>query len=223
VDGTGPSQSQDQSQSAKLPRPGFVKRATSNQNEEPETKHNVKRAVLGREHSLASRILKEEVFGLGAFDAKQEMTELEVSLQEHTLNSPPAIPSRPSALTSGERISTIDAIALEMTKPIDILDSESTLDRFFETGDDPLMKPKKLSEQQRMSTVDIIRAEFDRVPLEKPSTLQANDRLTTMDVIAIAELESTDLTKPPALSMDQRMSTIEAIQLEFSDKDWVDE
>jgi hypothetical protein len=223
VDGTGPSQSQDQSQSAKLPRPGFVKRATSNQNEEPETKHNVKRAVLGREHSLASRILKEEVFGLGAFDAKQEMTELEVSLQEHTLNSPPAIPSRPSALTSGERISTIDAIALEMTKPIDILDSESTLDRFFETGDDPLMKPKKLSEQQRMSTVDIIRAEFDRVPLEKPLTLQANDRLTTMDVIAIAELESTDLTKPPALSMDQRMSTIEAIQLEFSDKDWVDE
>jgi hypothetical protein len=223
VDGTDPPQSQDQSQSTKLPRPGFVKRATSNQNEEPETKHKLKRAVLGREHSIASRILKEEVFGLGVFDGKQEMTKLEVSLQEHTLNSPPSIPSRPSALTSGERISTIDAIALEMTKPSDILDSESTLDRFFETGDDPLTKPKKLSEQQRMSTVDIIRAEFDRVPLEKPSTLKANDRLTTMDVIAMVELESTDLAKPTALSMDQRMTTMEAMQLEFSDKDWVDE
>jgi hypothetical protein len=110
-----------------------------------------------------------------------------------------------------------------MTKPSDILDSESTLDRFFETGDDPLTKPKKLSEQQRMSTVDIIRAEFDRVPLEKPSTLKANDRLTTMDVIAMVELESTDLAKPTALSMDQRMTTMEAMQLEFSDKDWVDE
>lgn len=80
-----------------LPRPEIVKRMTSNQNENLETKPDlkgpsVKRAALNRDNSLASNRLKAEHLPEyynrnGQFDAENEVSQLTDNLEQSTLDA----------------------------------------------------------------------------------------------------------------------------------------
>ena len=87
-----------------VPRPDIVKRDTSHQNENYETKPSIKRAALNRDNSLASNRLKEQYmpeFYNGRFDTDREMKMLSDNFEQSTLNS--ALKPKPKALSSEER------------------------------------------------------------------------------------------------------------------------
>lgn len=167
-----------------VPKPQIVKRDTSHQNENYETKHSVKRAALNRDNSLASNRLKHEYmpeFFKKNFDAEQEMQSLSSNLQQSTLdtNRP-----KPQPLSETERVSTIDAIAMDlMAKPVPILKDGrlSTIDALELDMDDDTF----------------IKTEESLIPLDdlpKPKSLGPIDRLTTSDFL--------DLVNSPIDSVD---------------------
>jgi hypothetical protein len=74
--------------SSTVPRPHIVKRDTSNQNENYETKPSVKRAALNRDNSLASNRLKNQYMPeYYNFDTEHEMKRLSNNLEHSTLSS----------------------------------------------------------------------------------------------------------------------------------------
>jgi hypothetical protein len=92
-----------------MPKPHIVKRDTSNQNENYETKPSIKRAALNRDNSLASNRLKEQYmpeFYNGKFDTDREMRMLSDNLEETNLRSPDGEPLRPKpkSLMGGDRL-----------------------------------------------------------------------------------------------------------------------
>lgn len=154
-----------------VPRPQIVKRDTSHQNENNETKSSVKRAALNRDNSLASNRLKQECmpeFFNRKFDADREMQSLSSNLEQSTLETERP---KPKSLGDGERVSTIDAIAMDlMVKPAPMLKSDrvSTIDALdLDLDGDGLIKPD--------------RSPIDREDLPRPKTLAEADRLTTKD------------------------------------------
>jgi hypothetical protein len=111
------SRGQDSAQS--LGRPDLVKRMTSNQNENFETKRDytegqgsIKRPALNRNNSLASNRLK-AVYAPGALNKPKaldkEMRNLSISMEQSSLDT------KPRALAVDERSSTIDIIAMEQS------------------------------------------------------------------------------------------------------------
>ena len=109
-----------------MPRPQIVKRDTSHQNENYETKPSVKRAALNRDNSLASNRLKAEYmpeFYNGKFDTEREMRMLSDNLEQSTLNADMVRP-RPHAFRDNERVTTLEYITADlMAKPTPLLDS----------------------------------------------------------------------------------------------------
>lgn len=121
--------------SASLPRPQMVKRDTSHQNENYETKPSVKRAALNRDNSMASNRLKQEYMpeyynGVGGggggggretFDTHMNM--LSDNLQQSTLDAASQERPRPQPLGDEGRVSTMDAIAMDLlVKPAPLLE-----------------------------------------------------------------------------------------------------
>jgi hypothetical protein len=150
-----------------VPKPQIVKRDTSHQNENYETKPSIKRAALNRDNSLASNRLKQEFmpeYFNRNFDAEQEVRTLSTNLEQSTIDTSR---QKPKPLSADERLSTMDVIALDL-----------------------MLKPSPMMKDDRMSTIDalglvleddgIIEPEQSVVGLEdlpKPKL----DRLTTKD------------------------------------------
>ena len=170
-----------------VPKPQMVKRDTSHQNENYETKPSVKRAALNRDNSLASNRLKHEYmpeFFTKKFDAEQEMQSLSSNLEQSTLD---AERPKPHPLSQTERVSTIDAIAMDlMVKPVPILkdDRVSTIDALdLDLDTDPMIK----NDESPIPLDD----------LPKPKNLGPLDRLTTNDFL--------DLVNSPLAQVDDSL------------------
>lgn len=165
--------------SGALPRPQMVKRDTSHQNENVETKPSVKRAALNRDNSLASNLLKQqympEFYNNKSFDSDTEVKILSDNLEQSTLNS--AAKAKPVPLTQQGRTSTLDAISADL-----------------------MAKPEPLLEGNRVSTIDALgidlelpfEKEFstDLKDLPKPSAMNSDNRLTTNEFLAIVNDEA---------------------------------
>lgn len=159
------------SSAGSFPKPQIVKRDTSHQNENYETKPSIKRAALNRDNSLASNLLKQEYmpeyFG-NNFDADREVHSLSTNLEQSTIDTERP---KPMPLGNGERMSTMDAIAMDlMVKPAPILkdDRTSTIDALdLDLEADPLINADELGD------------------LPKPDSLGPVDRLTTNDFLEL--------------------------------------
>jgi len=172
-----------------MPRPQIVKRDTSHQNENHETKPSVKRAALNRDNSLASNRLKQEYmpeFYNRKFDAEQEVRSLSSNLEQSTLETDTKLRIRPKPLGESDRVSTMDSFAMDL-----------------------IVKPGPMLKSDRVSTIDalnlvlesdsLIKTEqspSDREDLPKPKTLGEADRLTTKDFM--------DLVNSPIEAVDER-------------------
>jgi len=179
-----------------VPKPQIVKRDTSHQNENYETKHSVKRAALNRDNSLASNRLKHEYmpeFFKKKFDEEQEMRSLSSNLEQSTLNTQRP---KPQPLTQNERVSTFDVIAFDL-----------------------IAKPAPMLKDDRVSTIDALDLDLDDVPenkteesltpledLPKPKSLDLMDRLTTNDFMSLVVDEGAstdDLDNPLPLNQER--------------------
>ncbi|KAI2512369.1 hypothetical protein MHU86_2031 [Fragilaria crotonensis] len=154
---------------AGIARPDIVKRMTSNQNEDVETKRDymgdgrsIKRAALNRDNSMASNRLK-EVYAPGVLKKPQvldnEMRSLSVSMEQSSLGT------RPRPIVYEERTSTLDMFAMEMLSkptPLDSTDRSSTIDELgIDLDDDGLLtpvgvlpKPPRLRTEGRLTTAE---------------------------------------------------------------------
>jgi hypothetical protein len=163
--------------SGALPRPEMVKRDTSNQNENYETKPRVKRAALNRDNSMVSNRLKQE-FMPEIYNT--EMTQLSENFELSHLSPASAakkqLRPKPTHLADGGRVSTIDAIAMDlMGKPAPMLvgNRVSTIDALdIDFDDDPIIRPS----QSKEDCLEVL-----RLDLPKPLSLASDDRLTTKD------------------------------------------
>lgn len=168
-------------------KPDIVKRATSNQNENLETKPDliggaVKRAALNRDSSNAANRLKElcfpDQFQNGKFDVAKEVHELSVDMRKSSLEMAPPPPVQPERVSTLDLLPTIQGSVSEDSAP-------------------PVARPGKLEE--RTTTMDVIAASLEDddvmvglgervesvgpVDLPKPGTWGFSDRLTTTDLM----------------------------------------
>ena len=168
-------------------KPDIVKRATSNQNENMETKPDliggaVKRAALNRDSSNAANRLKElcfpEQFKNGKFDVAKEVNELSEDMGRSTLEMAPPPPVPPERVSTLDLLPTIQGSVSEESAP-------------------PMARPAVLEE--RTTTMDAIAASLNEedgmvglgerveslgpVDLPKPGTWGFNDRITTTDLM----------------------------------------
>mmetsp|Transcript_8753 Transcript_8753/g.21550 ORF Transcript_8753/g.21550 Transcript_8753/m.21550 type:complete len:721 (-) Transcript_8753:206-2368(-) len=164
-----------------LPRPGIVKRDTSNQNESYETKPSrIKKAALNRDQSATSNRLKQqyipEVFNrdMQSLHEKTEKIRLSSPVPPDSGREMPK-PPKPQMLDMNARQSTVDAMEQAMTD-------------FLFTQGPP--QPAPLSEGDRKNTMDelgydlIGDSDAPKSPpasLSKPAKLTAADRLTTTE------------------------------------------
>lgn len=160
-----------------MPRPDIVKRMTSNQNEDFETKRDyvgegrsIKRAALNRDNSTAANRLKEEYPPGGGLKKPMkidnEMRSLSVSMEQSSLGA------RPKPLSLEERTSTIDMMTMEL-----------------------MVKPNPLNVSARSSTIDQLNLDLDDVEyvglndeapkLPKPPALRTEGRLSTAEYLDI--------------------------------------
>mmetsp|Transcript_34775 Transcript_34775/g.46139 ORF Transcript_34775/g.46139 Transcript_34775/m.46139 type:complete len:935 (-) Transcript_34775:537-3341(-) len=173
---------QDRQRMSSLPKPNAIKRNTSNQNETTETRmKGIKRAVLSRDHSLASRALKQsmgmEPLTPAVFDngTEEEMERLGSDFGRSRLNDTPRNSStfsddfRRMKKPEMQRTSTIEAVHHAFR--------EGFVDR-----PSPVV---------RNTTIDIIADELLATEARtvnqtsKPMSLSANDRTSTIDAIAM--------------------------------------
>jgi hypothetical protein len=183
--------------SGALPRPEMVKRDTSNQNENYETKPRVKRAALNRDNSMVSNRLKQE-FMPEIYNT--EMTQLSENFELSHLSPASAakkqLRPKPTHLADGGRVSTIDAIAMDlMGKPAPMLvgNRVSTIDALdIDFDDDPIISLGQSKEVLRQD-------------LPKPVSLALDDRLTTNDLMNLVNspLGEDDLATGDTASEDE--------------------
>jgi len=204
-----------------LSRPGVVKRATSHQNENNETKRTVKRTALmvsrdtdiHRGHSLSGNRLDADEASLmhaplGVFDDTREMNSLQESLRQSSLGSPMPQPPKPPTI-GPERMTTLDKTAAELFKPGSLSDDmrSTTFDLFSEELSNEIMskpgptkfdqRPPAVSLDQRTSTVEYMMNEFTReMKVEKIPKKQSPKR-------------------PATLTTSNRLSTVDAIDQAF--------
>lgn len=184
-----------------LVRPDVVKRATSNQNETPETKHNlhgpsVKRAVLSRDRSAVSSRLKQQY--LPEYNDNKgparpqpidhEMRMLSNSLEISTLednpgdssSSVPAGTVKPAFLSEADRTSTLDQIAMDL-----------------------MVRPPAALNSVRSSTIDALNLDFD----DSDSLFNSNSMIASPDSTSKA------ISKPPVVTMGARLSTNDVLEI----------
>ena len=165
-----------------LPRPGMVKRDTSNQNESYETKPSrIKKAALNRDQSATSNRLKQqyipEVFNQDMQSIHEKTQQIRLSNSPVTEQSSNASkPPKPQSLDLGARQSTVEAMEQAMTD-------------FLFTQAPP--KPTPLSQGDRKNTMDelgfdlIGESDSSKPPpthsLSRPPKLTADDRLSTTE------------------------------------------
>lgn len=178
--------------SQNTPKPDIVKRMTSNQNETNETKHDlgydgrsVRRAVLGREGSVASNRLKEKYLP-EYFDTKKEVDMLSTNFQQSTLEScTNKSAPRPSHFRKDDRMTTLDMSALDLVvKPIALgtCSRSTTIEALSLDLDDSFGEESRQVDWLNVS----MNASVSKVPsVPKPPTLSLQARLTTSDLIDI--------------------------------------
>jgi len=175
VPGADTSPKRGDSASDNVPKPQIVKRDTSHQNENYETKPSVKRAALNRDNSLASNRLKQEYMPElleQKFDAEQAVRSLSTNFEQSTIDN-----DRPKPKPLSERVSTMDVIAMDL-----------------------MARPEPIMKDGRVSTIDALDLDLDGDPLLKldqravdmeelprPRVLEAHDRLTTKDLVELAD------------------------------------
>jgi hypothetical protein len=186
-------------------RPDVVKRMTSNQNEDFDTKpdymgdgRSIKRAALNRDNSMASNRLKEE-YAPGALKKPpvldKEMRSLSISMEQSSLDA------RPKHLASDERTSTIDMITMEL-----------------------MDKPNPLSLASRSTTIDELGFSLDMTESElspeepslpKPPRLRTEGRLSTAEYLDIVnEPLGDDEPEQRPLNLNREASVSEWLSLE---------
>jgi len=176
-----------------VPKPDHVKRATSHQNENIETKPDlkgpsVKRAALNRDNSTAANRLKEQYIPdfrrrtNNGFE--QEMRMLSSNFEMSTIigNDDTGLAGvKPRPLSGEERTSTLDLIAMDlMVKPVALSASNrsSTIEALaLDALDDDFLRAD--------DAIDAALVEVDlekKMAIGRPPALTSADRLTTSDV-----------------------------------------
>ena len=199
---TSPSRdSADNNNSNHIPRPTIVKRDTSNQNENYETKPHIKRAALNRDQSATSNRLKEECMP-GYFDKEilnKEMQTLQEDTEQIRLSPVPDSyvqtleNSKPQPFSQDGRVSTMDAIVNDlMAKPSPLLggDRMSTIDVLEGLVDEDYSDPfgeTKNTDDGRGNYIDNQKQNTSSTSIPKPSSLTQANRLTTQDLFRIAD------------------------------------
>jgi hypothetical protein len=178
---------------------------------------SVKKAALNRDNSLASNRLKEQYVpgyrrghrqggtGGGGFNEEQAMTQLTENMEMSTLDAPaggtaPAVvgaakakrgrrrrPSHPRAVGGGDRVSTVDQIAMDLfVRPVVLTASarSSTIEALaLDLEDDPWVRPDPVQRGRTMEEV------FNELrggdAISRPSSLKYADRLTTSELLDI--------------------------------------
>lgn len=171
-----------------MPRPQIVKRDTSHQNENVETKHCVKRAALNRDNSLASNRLKAEYmpeYYEGKYNSEQEVKRLGDNLEQSTLASGKKRSARPEALKETSRVSTFDMITTAL-----------------------MAKPEPLLHGNRVSTIDALGLDLDVDPIIDQQEVRFDNPVEQM-------LNDTNgiLPKPKAITADNRLTTMEFLEI----------
>lgn len=178
-----------------VPRPGMVKRDTSNQNESFETKPSrIKKAALNRDQSATSNRLKQqyipEALSTGVQESLHERTERQLRLHSPV---PDGIgePPKPTTLGSASRQSTnvgslVDAVAGYMPQPkpapLNQSDRKNTMDAL---GFDDLIDN---SESEKLGDEDTNYTDLPPLPaLSKPPKLTESSRLTTSEFLNICD------------------------------------
>jgi hypothetical protein len=193
-----------------MPRPQIVKRDTSHQNENMETKHSVKRAALNRVNSLASNRLKAEYmpdYYDVKFNSEQEVKKLGDNLEQSTLASGKKRSARPEALKETSRVSTLDMITTElMARPEPLLQGNrvSTIDALgLDLEDDPIIDEEEL----RLNNPVEQMLNDTNGSLPKPKPMTADNRLTTMEFLEIVNAPMGDDgvgdDQPPPLNQEK--------------------
>jgi hypothetical protein len=174
--------------SSAVPKPDIVKRATSHQNETPETRPDlqgpsVKKAALNRDNSTTANRLKEKY--LPDYHKKehfdQEIFQLSSNLEQSTLIGDEATDIvKPKSLLEENRTSTIDQIAMDL-----------------------MAKPDAWSASNRLSTLDAL--ELD---LEEDALIPLDDDYGVLD-----DLKKVTVSRPPAVTFDDRLTTTDIMDL----------
>mmetsp|Transcript_23384 Transcript_23384/g.33534 ORF Transcript_23384/g.33534 Transcript_23384/m.33534 type:complete len:389 (+) Transcript_23384:332-1498(+) len=149
-----------------LVRPDMVKRMTSNQNEDLDTKRDlrgpsIKRATLSRDSSAAAARLKELQFPnmpKRPFNTQEEINFISSAVEQSTLVPEPISDMNKPEL---ERTSTVDEIArvLGPPEPLSHSNRSSTVDALLEvTGmnDQHISRPPTLRTEGRLSTAEYL-------------------------------------------------------------------
>jgi len=201
-----------------MPRPGIVKRMTSNQNEDFETKPDlqpgraVKRVALNRNNSLTSNLLKQQ-YAPSTVSLKKPTT-LAVGMRSLSistdLDSPDATTTpfidnatteKPGPLANEGRTDTIDRIAREImqstSKPSRLTQSGRTLTEDMLSN---IMPPKSLTQSGHTLT-EIMQS------TSKPSRLTQSGRTLTEDMLA-------NMMPPKPLTQSGRSLTEEMMALQ---------
>mmetsp|Transcript_25212 Transcript_25212/g.28731 ORF Transcript_25212/g.28731 Transcript_25212/m.28731 type:complete len:795 (+) Transcript_25212:282-2666(+) len=207
---------------SELPRPGMVKRTTSNLNEDSETKRDlqpgraVKRATLNRNNSSTSNRLKEQYAPSTVSNSLKRPTALDFGMRslsisraldgpDGTIVDNDTIAAKPELLTKGGRTGTIDRIARE------IMQSTS--------------RPSPLTQSKRSLTEDMLSNIME--PNSKPVTIAQTGRSLTEDIWEMERQEQEEqqesvtinkpslsrpmMKKPSALTFAGRGSTAEIL------------
>lgn len=210
------------SENNQIPRPTIVKRDTSHQNENYETKPSqVKRAALNRDQSATSNRLKKEYLA-GCFDDDVLNKELK-TLQENTeqirlspgpdsyLQSAEKISPIPQPLSQQSRVSTMDAIINDLlSKPAPLMhgDRVSTLDALF--GIDDNLQDDIYTNERVNSTPKSPRS----TGIAISPTMKPENRMTTTELCETAVASgplpiSSSIAKPPTIKHGNRLTTTE--------------
>lgn len=203
-----------------LTRPQPVKRDTSHQCENDETKSKVKRSFVSSKHSLESKDAVPDTtqkLAGAIFEEEDRMKELETTFEKSHLDNSvvPSIPStKPSTVSAKSRLSTADAIGMAFSDDV----AQEDFDRSAQMN----AKPSSVSAKSRLTTVDAIGMAFaddqpeDAITIKpsgkaeksstfveaKPETRDSKNRLSSEGSIATA------FAKPQSLSENQRLTSL---------------
>jgi len=182
-----------------VPKPQMVKRDTSHQAENVETKHQVKRAALNRDSSMTSNRLKAQYmpeYYNGKFNSESEVNKLTDNLEQSKL--------------SPKRLDATTAVEPTTVKPESLKDSDrlTTLDI-----NEILSKPEPLA--ARTSTIEALGIELENdsmfdAPMvgggiPRPNAMTSDNRLTTNEIFELVNADPEDLVKgddPPPLNQE---------------------
>jgi len=184
-----------------IPRPTLVKRDTSNQNENYETKPSqIKRAALNRDQSATSNRLKKEYMP-EYFERKilnKEMQSLQEDTEQIRLSPEPDSyvqtleKTKPQPLSQEGRVSTMDAIMNDlMSKPTPLSggDRVSTIDILGLDDDDNNDDNPVINTDYNNSNVNADNCNQKASPayIPKPGALTEVNRLSTTELFQIAD------------------------------------